>query len=844
MKFLLQPLLAILALLVSLSAPARAAADFDEIGKAMTIMLGDAHYETLRFDANLNERILEIYLDTLDPDKLYLTQGDVTEFRRKYVDDARNAFDILLLRARGMEPARDIYTRFAIRVAEQTEYIETLTDKAAFDFTTDTLVPLSREKAEWPFDRFAAQRVWRLRIADELLSEQLLREDLSPKTEEPETLEIPPAKTEDPSPETESPSQEDIEPQEGPQQDPSNLESLPNKPTSPTTPQADPEATTPIIATEEQATPNIPKPATTAPKIPAPPVIKKEDPRKIIKKRYLRFKETVQSASNEEIADYFFSAVAKAHDPHSDYLSVKENERFDNELRNQLTGIGAYLESAPDGTTQVDGIIVGGPAHLQGKLQPNDRLVAIDPLNSGKIVDITFLPMERVIQLILGRKDTEVGIIVENRSPNDNQRRKVVIRRGTIERKNAAASGEIVRIAQPEGPPLALGWITIPSFYLDFEDADPSVYQDVKKLVKRMKLEKVDGIALDLRDNGGGSLSEVPRLAGLFLPRGPVVQAKDQRGKVEVLSSTPLKPEYEGPLLVVTNRYSASSSEIFASALQDYNRAILLGEASTFGKGTVQEKMGVANFLRFMQDPRRAGDLKTTVQKFYRVNGSSTQLKGVVPNIIVPSTNDGEEIGELFLDHALPHDVIAPARDFRPGPTKELFLPIVADRARQRIESSPDFQYVREDLIRAEGRRLRNVVTLNREERVEESRAEQEKAAKRNKERRERFAAMERKDKQHFHFLRLTLADLERPALLTVDRERDSQAIILRAPEKTVDPSSFPDWPSGIDPVKREGIAILNDLIDARKAEVELIELKKAVEAGSLENERRALETN
>ena len=839
MNLLLHPLVAAALLVVGFSAPTRAEANFDEVGKAMTMMLGTNHFEPLRFDENLNQRILELYLKALDPEKLYFTQGDVNEFRRKYIDNPNNAFDILLLRSRGMEPAKDIYTRFAIRVAEQTEFIETLTDKAAFDFTTDALVPLSRDKADWPLDRFAAQRIWRLRIADELLSELLLQEEITPEVKTPEIEEpqLPPTAVEDPSPASEGPTQ--------------GIDELP-QPSQIPEPEAEPEAATPAeepITASEEVTPiiasegqpvverkekvEVPEPS------PVPAVVPKEDPRKIIKKRYLRLKETAQSASNEEIADYFFSAVAQAHDPHSDYLSVKENERFDRELRNQLTGIGAYLSSERDGSTRIEGIMVNGPAHRQGQLHPNDRLVAIDPLNNGHIVDITFLPIERVIELILGRKDTEVGLIVRNKSPDDNERRKVVIRRGTIDVKSDAASGEIVRIAQPSGPPRILGWITIPLFYLDFEDADPSVYKDVKKLVSRMKREKVDGIVLDLRDNEGGSLTEVPLLAGLFLPRGPIVQSKDQRGNVEVISSTPLKPDYSGPLVVLTNRNSASSSEILAGVLQDYNRAIILGESATFGKGTVQEKMGVANFLRFMQDPRRAGDLKTTIQKFYRVTGSSTQLRGIIPDIIVPtvlSPNQPEEIGERFLPHALPHDEIRPARGFRPGPRNDLFLPIVADQSRQRIEKSPDFQYLREDLIQEQSKRLRNVVTLNRQKRLAEARKEQLEESKRNMEKRKRFAQIEKQDGQRFHFLRLTLEDTERSQLLTVDRERDSQEIVLRSKPKTADPSATPDWPSGLDPVKREAFAVLDDLIDARKANAELTELKKAVEAGTSSN--------
>ena len=803
MRLLFQPLLALFLTFACVNRTAHAEVDINglnSIGKAMTFMLSDTHFEALRLNENLNERILNLYLNSLDPDKLYFTQKDVDEFRRKYAGRARNPFDMLLLRSRGMEPARDIYTRFATRVVERTEYIETLTDKAAFDFTSDKLVPLSRDKSPWPQDNFGAQIIWHLKISDELLTEQMLREELIVKKEQP----LPKEK--------QVPSESPLPNHDRPHGNDSPLPIVSEKRTE---------------VLRQVDSPASPEDSSDSP--PAP-IIEEESPRKVIKTRYLRFKETVQSASNEEIADYFFSAVAQAHDPHSTYLSEKENERFDRALRNQLTGVGAEFKSSPDGSTLVTGIVLNGPAHRQGQLQPNDRIVAIDQLNNGKIVDITYLPIERVLQLILGQKNTEVGLIIENRTSEDNKKRKVVIRRDTFELKNGAASAEVIRISQSESPPLVLGWLTIPSFYFDTEDADPSVYSDVKRLVSRLKREKIDGIAIDLRGNTGGDLNEVPRLAGLFLPRGPVVQVKTQNGTIETLPSEPLKADYDGPLVVITDRHSASSSEIFAAALQDHNRAIIVGESATFGKGTVQEKLGIAKYLRFMQDPRRAGELKTTVQKFYRVTGSSTQLYGVIPHILVPSLNDSLDIGERYLPHALPHDRINSARNFRPFSKKGLFLPFVAEKSRQRVLDSPDFNYIRKDLIKAESKRLKNVATLNRNQRFLASSQKQQEATTRNAERKKRFAKMAMLDSQRFHFLRLTLDDIEQEKLKTVDRIRDSQAFMIQAKTTHTDPSAPPPWPSSLDPVKREAIAILEDFIIAKKADEELAELKKAVE--------------
>ena len=477
----------------------------------------------------------------------------------------------------------------------------------------------------------------------------------------------------------------------------------------------------------------------------------------------------------------------------------------------------------------VSGIIINGPAHRQNKLKPNDRIVAIDSLNNGNITDITYLPIERVVGLILGQENTSVALIIENRDPKDNKRRKIIIQRGNVNLKDAAASAEIVRIAQPKGPPKILGWITIPSFYLDPIDFEPSVYKDVKSLINRLKHENVDGIALDLRGNGGGSLDEVPKIAGLFLPRGPIVQTLNQRRETKTLQSTLIKPDYDGPLVVVTDRNSASSSEILAGALQDYNRAILVGETSTFGKGTVQAKMGVANFLRFMQNPARAGDIKVTVQKFYRVTGSSTQLKGVVPHIILPSLNESREIGERYLPYALPHDNIRPARNFKPLPFRELFLPQVSENSRQRVQASPEFQYIRDDLTQLKGDPFKNLVSLNKEKRTAKTIAKNEAAKSRNIKRHSRFIETEWQDLQRFHFLRLTLDDLDLPKLQTVDRARDSNATMLRAPNSERDANTPPDWPSGIDPVKRESLAILADMIKAKKEDDQLQKLKKTV---------------
>jgi carboxyl-terminal processing protease len=362
-----------------------------------------------------------------------------------------------------------------------------------------------------------------------------------------------------------------------------------------------------------------------------------------------------------------------------------------------------------------------------------------------------------------------------------------------VELKDEAAAGEIIEIVQSNGEPKRLGWITLPSFYLDFTDGDPSVYRDVQQLLTRFKEEGVDGVALDLRGNGGGALEEVRRMTGLFIGRGPVVQVKRNWGAVDSKESSLRKPLYEGPLIVVTDKTSASASEILAGALQDYNRALVVGASSTYGKGTVQQPMDIGRFFKLFQDDSRAGNLKATIQKFYRVTGSSTQIEGVVPDIILPSLTDALEIGEEYQKHALPHDMIEPARGFEPMDAKPLFRDELSEQSAKRLRKSQDFQYVREDIARTKKKIAENTRSLNRETRSEELDQSQERRETRNAERRKRFAKMQKEDSERFRFYRLTLDDLEQEKLKLVDRERDAQANMRRAKDVVADLDDTPE---------------------------------------------------
>ena len=545
------------------------------------------------------------------------------------------------------------------------------------------------------------------------------------------------------------------------------------------------------------------------------PLAEEKGPKEKIALRYKRFQHSIGEADEEDVANYFLSAVAAAHDPHTDYMSMREMERFRSGMANSLVGIGALLQAEDDGATKIMGIVVKGPADKQGELKLNDRIVGVDPLNSGEMIDIMYMKIDHVVEKIRGKEKTEVRLKVEPAGGAPGEVKFITITRGRVDLKDELATAEVIEVSHKSGK-RRIGWLRLPSFYMDFEDGDPSVATDVQKLLARLDKERLDGLVLDLRRNGGGSLEEVRRITGFFVGRGPVVQIKDTIGRIESKESLFKRPLYDGPLVVVTDKSSASASEILAGALQDYNRAVLVGDSSTFGKGTVQQPMEIGRFFRFFEDNARAGYLKATIQKFYRVSGSSTQKLGVTPDIIFPSLTDALDIGEAYLKHPLNHDLIRKSPDFRPLDRKGLFLPILQEHNAERIKGSKDFQYIVEDVARTKKRIAGNSVSLNRAKREGELSESEKRRKSRNAERRKRFATMEEADKKRLKFFRLTLDDLNLEKLPEVDREKDAEAFMRRAKDKAEVLDDTPLWPSGLDPVKRESLSVMIDLADQR----------------------------
>lgn len=548
------------------------------------------------------------------------------------------------------------------------------------------------------------------------------------------------------------------------------------------------------------------------------PLKGKSAPGKMISQRFERILHGINETTDEGIADNFLSSVSKSYDPHTDYFSKSEMERFMSAMQNALVGIGALLQAEDDGATKITGIVVGGPADKGGDLKLNDRIVGVDTLNKGTpeaMEDIMFAKLDRVVDIVRGKEGTSVRLKVEPAGGAPGEVKFIVIKRGKVEMKDELAKGEIIEMKRPDGSIKRLGWMSLPSFYANFKDWSTRCSVDIEKLLVRFKTENVEGVILDLRGNGGGSLEEVRRMTGFFTGKGPVVQVKNTQGRIEVKDSSHAKPIYDGPLVVLIDKTSASASEILAGALQDYNRAVVVGDTSTFGKGTVQQPMEIQRMMPFMADARRAGVLKPTIQKFYRVAGSTTQLEGVQSDIVLPSLMDAFEIGEKYLDHAMAHDNIRRAPGFRELNRGNLFLSTLKEKSLQRVSDSQDYKYIVEDADRMTARRLKNQLSLNKAVREKEMTAAEIRSTTRNKERNMRFAEIAKKDEELFRFFRLNLEDLKNENLVEIDRDKDKENYMHMAKDGVADLDTTPEWPSSLDPVKREGIAILVDLIEA-----------------------------
>lgn len=376
--------------------------------------------------------------------------------------------------------------------------------------------------------------------------------------------------------------------------------------------------------------------------------------------RYKRLAKSMGQFNSEDVFSVYMNTITSAYDPHTNYFSPKAADLFKQNMSLSLEGIGARLQTENDYTKVVE-IVPGGPAEKSDQIHPNDRITGVAQGEDGEMVDVIGWRIDDVVKLIKGPKGTKVRLqLLPAATGIAGPPVEITLVRDKIKLEDLHASKSVINYKK-DGKDMKLGVIVLPSFYMDFEayqKRDPnyvSTTRDVARLIKELEAENVSGLVLDLRNNGGGSLAEAIDLTGLFIKDGPVVQIKNSSNKIEVQKDDDPSIVYNGPLVVLTNRFSASASEIFAGAIQDYNRGVVVGE-STHGKGTVQQ---IVDLNRFFNEPDiQAGELKLTLQKFYRVTGSSTQMKGVVPDIQLPTPYDADKFGERSYPNAMPWDEI------------------------------------------------------------------------------------------------------------------------------------------------------------------------------------------
>ena len=424
---------------------------------------------------------------------------------------------------------------------------------------------------------------------------------------------------------------------------------------------------------------------------------------------------TMKALHSDEVLGIYLNSLAHVFDPHSDYLSHEELETLNISMNLSLFGIGASLETE-DGYCKIHELTPGGPALRSGLVSPGDRILAVAQAN-GEAVDITTMPLARAVELIRGPKGSKVKLtILPMGAPVGGHTKIVSLVRDEIKLEDQRAKARILDWRTGHGTTVRLGIIDLPSFYADMDGGRGarSATADVAALLAKLKAEHVRGVVLDLRTNGGGSLEEAIHLTGLFIRRGPVVQTRDFAGDIEVGSDKDPAVQYDGPLVLLTSRFSASASEILAGALQDYGRAVVVGDTSTFGKGTVQTILPLAPVMEkagipYAYDP---GALKVTISKFYRPDGASTQLRGVASDIVLPSPSDFSDVNESALKHPLPWDAVAPAPHEHLNRVQP-YLNTLRERSLRRVKTDKEFAYLSDDIARLKRNMEEKYVSLN-----------------------------------------------------------------------------------------------------------------------------------
>ena len=454
-----------------------------------------------------------------------------------------------------------------------------------------------------------------------------------------------------------------------------------------------------------------------------------------LQNRYSQYESRVAKWRSEDVFQVYMNAFTDVIDPHTNYMNPSRADQFNIDMSQSLEGIGASLRNMDDYVMIMD-IIPGGPLFKTQLANKEDYILAVAQGDDGEWQDIVGWLTDDAVKIIRGKKGTVVRLLLKAKdAPISSSPREVRIVREKIKLEEAVAAGEIMKVSADAGDSLSLGVIDIPMFYRDFDGARSgedfqSTTRDVHYILDSLQAIGIDGVIIDLRNNGGGSLTEAIDLTGLFIPKGPVVQRRTGRGKIDVEEDNDPRVYYDGPLMILQNRYSASASEIFAGAIQDYNRGLVVGEQS-FGKGTVQQLVGLDRFLKSAkgasnEDDERFGQLKLTTEKFYRITGNSTQRKGVIPNIELPSPWNNEENGESSRPSALEYDEIATSKfTSQHDITNELVEKLKLD-FNQRLKTDEELVMLMDEIKKYKDDKGAVEISLNYDERLKEKEEQDE----------------------------------------------------------------------------------------------------------------------
>jgi carboxyl-terminal processing protease len=588
-----------------------------QITLAVRSYLEREHFTRRPIDDEIARRWFDIFLESLDPMKIYFLQSDIDGFlqRRDTLDDLVKRGDVSF--------AYEVYNRFLERVDARLPLIEKLLS-APQDFTKQESIIIDRDDTKWAASEAEAEDNWRKRIKYDLLVQKMEK---------------------------------------------------------------------------------------TAP----------EEAKDKLRRRYASFAKRMHQMTSDELLETYLSSLTSSLDPHTSFMSPGTLENFEIGMRLQLDGIGASLK-AEDGYTTVAELVPGGAADKDGRLQKKDRVVGVGQGGEGEIVDVVDMNINEVVKLIRGKRGTIVRLKV---IPVGQTAPKIYdITRAKIELKDSEARGEVIEQGRkPDGTPYRIGVINLPSFYMDMAGARQgqaeykSSTRDCKRLLDEFKQKGVDCVALDLRNNGGGSLPESISLTGLFIDTGPVVQIKDADKRVQQYDDVDPGVSWDGPLVVLTNKFSASASEIVAGAIQDYRRGLVVGDKATHGKGTVQSLLDLGRqlFQRLPNAPS-LGAIKITMQQFYRPGGLSTQLEGVQSDVELPSITTHLPVGESDLDHAIAFDKVPAATFQASGRVTADMLKSLRERSVERIKANEEFTKVEKDIAQYQKRKSEKTISLVEEE--------------------------------------------------------------------------------------------------------------------------------